>query len=429
VTVAARSNATRRVSQPATPPILRGPQRERHEPDYVLLATVVALAALGILMVYSSTGVSSLINGHDPFADVGPQAMWGVLGLIAMVIMMRLDFRWLRLVSIPALLAAVGLLTLVLILPSEGTIRTIEASGSTRWLVIGPLPQMHPAEFAKLALVIYLAHWLARNERKVGSLLHGTLPFLLIVGPLLFLVLAEPDLGTTGVLTLTAFTMFYVAGARIWHLLVLVPVGTSALAVVIASGSREMDRIRAFLDPWVDPNGFQTAQGLLALGVGGTTGVGLGGSNNPTTPVLPNAHNDFIFALVGEELGFFVAACVICLYLLLAWRGLRIALNTPDRFGRLMATGITAWLSLQAFINIAVVVQLLPVTGITLPFVSQGGSSLAVSLAAVGILLSISRETLPRGTWIDADSDSRRGHGRARLPRAGRRPFPARSGA
>jgi cell division protein FtsW len=430
MTALARSHARRRVAQPATPATLRGPQRERHEPDYLLLFAIVTLAALGILMVYSSSGVTSLINTNDPFAVVGPQAVWGAIGLVVMVVMMRLDFRWLRLVSVPSLIIAIGLLIVVL-LPPIGPLRPIEVGGSARWLQFGPLPAMHPAEFAKLALVIYLAHWLARNERKVGSFVHGMLPFLLIVGPLLALVLKEPDLGTTGVLTLTAFTMFFVAGASVWQLVAIVPVGAAGLWYAINSTSYQMDRIRSFLDPWADPlgSGYHAIQGLLSLGIGGLLGTGLGGNNLPNVPELPNATNDFVFALVGQELGFFAAVGVILLYLLLAWRGLRIALHTPDRFGRLLATGITAWLTFQAFINVAVVVVLLPVTGITLPFVSAGGSSLAVSFAAVGILLSISRETLPRGTWSNADSDSRRGYGRSRLPRAGRRPFAARSDA
>jgi cell division protein FtsW len=265
----------------------------------------------------------------------------------------------------------------------------------------------------------------------VASLLHGTLPFLLIVGPVLFLVFREPDLGTTGVLTLTAFTMFFVAGASLWQFAAMVPAGAAGLVVAILGTGYQLDRVRAFLDPWADPqgNGYHTVQGLLALGVGGTLGIGLGGNNSPSAPFLPNATNDFVFALIGQELGFFGAVAVIVLYLVLAWRGLRIALNTPDKFGRLLATGITAWLTFQAFINIAVVVVLLPVTGITLPFVSAGGSSLAISFAAVGILLSISRETLPRGTWNDADPDRRRRYGRSRLPRVGRRPLTGRSGA
>jgi cell division protein FtsW len=409
--------------------VLRGPQRERHEPDWVLLLSVVALAALGILMVYSSTGVSALIN-KDPFAIVGPQAVWGLLGAVLMVVIMRIDYRYLRVVSVPAFIAALVLLVIVM-LPPIGPIRPIEAGGSARWLQIGPLPQMHPAEFAKLALVIYLSHWLARRGTKTASFTEGLLPFLAILGVVVGLVFIEPDLGTTGVLALTGLTMFFVAGGRLSHFAVLVPAGVAAVAVAVTMSDYQMQRVKAFLDPWADAQGIghQTIQGLLALGTGGATGIGLGQSRQPGGLSLPQSQNDFVYALVGQELGFIGALAVIALYLLLAYRGLRIALGAPDTFGALLATGITAWLVIQAFINMAVVLVLLPITGITLPFVSAGGSSLLVSFAAVGILLSISRETLSRGTWNDADSHRGRWHRRPRLPGAGRRALPTRAGA
>ncbi len=419
-----------RKTQSAAVQMLRGPQRERHEPDYLLLLSVVALASLGILMVYSSSGVSSLLQRDDPFAVVGPQALWAVLGAVAMIVFMRLDYRYLRLVSVPAFLCALVLLVLVL-LPPIGPLRPIEVAGSTRWLEIGPLPAMHPAEFAKLALVVYLAHWLTRKGTSAGSILHGLLPFLFITGPLLLLILLEPDLGTMGVLTLTAFTMFFVAGGSLWQLALLTPLGVAAVAHVVTNSSYQLARVQAFLDPWADPQGigFHTVQGLLAIGTGGVLGIGLGESRQPGALHLPAAQNDFVFAVVAQELGFVGGLAVIGFYLLFAYRGIRIALGAPDTFGALLATGITAWLTLQAFINIGVVVVLLPITGITLPFVSAGGSSLLVSFAAVGILLSISRETFSRGTWNDADPDRRRWNGRPRIPRAGRRTLPARAGA
>jgi cell division protein FtsW len=400
----------------------RGPQRERHEPDYVVLVTIIALASLGILMVYSSSGVSALLERKDAFAIVGPQAIWAVLGVIAMAVVMRVDYRYLRLLSVPAFIVAVGLLVLVL-LPPIGPITPVDAYGSTRWLEIGPLPRMHPAEFAKLALVVYLAHWLSRRGTRVGSLLHGFVPFLLITGPLLALVLLEPDLGTTGVLTLTAFTMFFVAGGSLWQLALITPVGLAAVGWVVTHSAYQMQRVEAFIDPWADPSGigFHTVQGLLALGMGGLLGIGLGESRQPGALHLPNAQNDYVYAIVGQELGLAGGLIVIGLYLLFAYRGIRIALGAPDTFGALLAAGITAWLTLQAFINIGVVVVLLPITGITLPFLSAGGSSLLVSFAAVGILLSISRETQPRGTWNDADPDRSGRHGRPRIPRPGRR--------
>jgi len=410
---------------------LRGPQRERHEPDYLLLLSVVALASIGILMVYSSSGISSLLGStRDPFAVAGPQALWAVLGAIVMIVFMRIDYRYLRLVSVPAYLCALVLLVLVL-LPPMGPLKPIEVAGSARWLEIGPLPRMHPAEFAKLALVVYLAHWLTRKGARAGSFVDGLVPFLLIAGPILALVVLEPDLGTTGVLTLTAFTMFFVAGGSLWQLALLVPVGAAAVAFLVTNSTYQLARVQAFLNPWADAQGigFHTVQGLLALGAGGVLGTGLGESRQPGAMSLPNAQNDFVFGVVAQEFGFVGGLAVIGFYLLFAYRGLRIALGAPDTFGALLATGITAWLALQAFINIAVVVVLLPITGITLPFLSAGGSSLLVSFAAVGILLSISRETLSRGTWNDADPDRRRWNRRPRVPRAGRRAVPARAGA
>ena len=420
---------SKRPAQPQTRTV-RGPQRERHEPDYLLMLSIIALAALGLLMVYSSSGVDSLIRNGDPFALVGPQAVWGVLGVIAMVLVMRMDYRYLRLVSVAGFVIALGLLVIVM-LPPIGPLRPVEVGGSARWLKIGPLPQMHPAEFAKLALVVYLAHWMTIRGARIKSFRDGLVPFLLIVGPPLALVMVEPDLGTTGVLAMAALTMFLVAGGSLLQLAALAPVGVAALAFYVNSSQYQLARVKAFLDPWADPQGigFHTVQGLLAMGMGGPFGIGLGEGRQPGALHLPAAQNDFVFALVAQELGFVGGMAVIACYVLLAYRGIRIALSAPDTFWALLAVGITGWLTFQAFINIAVVVVLLPVTGITLPFVSAGGSSLLVSFAAVGILLSISRETLPRGTWNNADSDRRGWHRRPRLSSAGGRAQPARSGA
>ncbi|HJR51578.1 MAG TPA: FtsW/RodA/SpoVE family cell cycle protein, partial [Gemmatimonadales bacterium] len=251
----------------------------------------------------------------------------------------------------------------------------------------------------------------------VQGLHSGTLPYLVIVGPVVALVFKEPDLGTTSVITVTAFAMLFVAGARLRHFAAL---GMLGLVVVVAVGLRsyQLARIHAWLDPWADPlgKGFHTIQGLLALGLGGPFGAGLGESRLAGGLFLPNASNDYIFAIVGEEFGFVGAILVIGLFVVLGYAGVRTALRAPDTFGALLAAGITAWLCLQAFINIAVVVALIPVTGITLPFISAGGSSLTISFAAIGILLSISRETIERGSVDDAPADRGRGNGRSRLP-------------
>jgi cell division protein FtsW len=300
----------------------------------------------------------------------------------------------------------------------------VVVGGSARWLKVGPLPAVHPAEFAKLAMVIYLAHWFAKRGTKIKGWWTGTVPFLVIIAPIIALVFREPDLGTTMVLGLTALTMFYLAGANMLHLAWMVGVALTAMVVAGLRGY-QMERIRTWLNPWADPlgTGFHTIQGLLALGLGGILGAGLGESRLAGGLFLPNASNDYIFAIIGEEFGLIGGAVVVGLFVVLAYSGIKVALAAPDTFGALLAAGITAWLCIQAFINIGVVVVLIPVTGITLPFISAGGSSLLISLAAVGILLSISRETVERGTWNDASADRGRRHGRAHLPSPRRGPL------
>jgi cell division protein FtsW len=401
-------------------------QRERHQPDYLILVAVVALSALGILMVFSSSAMRGYVSEQDVFAIVGPQIQWAVLGIVAMLVMMRVDYRYLRLASVPFFIVALILLVLVL-LPAIGPMRPISVGGSARWLQIGPLPAVHPAEVAKLAMVIYLAHWFAKRGMRVRSLWGGTVPFLVILAPIAFLVFREPDLGTTTVLVLTGFTMFFLAGANLLHITAL---GGAAVLAAVSLGLRgyQMERIRTWLDPWSDPlgSGFHTVQGLLALGAGGIAGRGLGQS----LVSVPNAFNDFIFAEVGQEFGLVGSVIVIALFAALAYSGARVALAAPDTFGALLAAGITGWLCIQAFINIAVVVTLVPITGITLPFLSAGGSSLIISFAAIGILLSISRETIEKGTWNDdASADRGRRDRRAHLPGAGRRPVAPRTTA
>jgi len=402
-------------------------RRDRHQADFTILVAVVALTAIGILMVYSSSAMKAYLQDDDTLSIVGPQIGWAALGIAAMAGMMRVDYRYLRLVSVPLFAFAIFLLVVVL-LPPMGPLQPRVIGGSARWLQIGPLPALHPAEIAKLALVIYLAHWFAKRGTKIRGLWTGTIPFLIIIGPVVALIFVEPDLGTTIVVGLTAFTMFFLAGANLVHVGAMMVLAVAALVVAGLQGY-QLDRIRAWLNPWAYPStiGFHTIQGLLALGLGGILGAGLGESRLAGGLFLPNASNDYIFAIIGEEFGLIGGAIVVALFVVLAYAGIRTALAAPDTFGALLAAGITAWLCIQAFINIGVVVTLIPVTGITLPFISAGGSSLTISLAAVGILLSISRETVERGTWNDAADDRGRRHGRAHIPGSGRRPVTARA--
>ena len=398
-------------------------QRERHEPEYGILVAIVALAAIGILMVYSSSAMKGYLEYDDTFKIVGPQIQWAAMGVVAMLVMMRVDYRWLRVASIPMFLAAIVALLLVFV-PALNVV----VGGSARWLRIGPLPAVHPAEFMKLALVVYLAHLFAKRGGEVHSLWKGTVPFLVITGPVVALVLLEPDLGTSTVLGLTAFTMFFLAGASFVHLFALGAAAAPIVSLMFLRGY-QMERISAWLNPWADASGsgFHSVQGYLALALGGIMGAGLGESRLAGGLFLPNASNDFIFAIIGEEFGLLGAGLVIVLFLAFGYLGIRTSLGAPDTFGALLAAGITTWICFQAFINMGVVVGLIPVTGIPLPFVSAGGSSLIISFAAVGILLSVSRETVEKGTWNDAPADRGRRHGRAHLPGSRRRPVAPRT--
>jgi cell division protein FtsW len=401
--------------------VVQGPQRERHEPDYLLMVAALGLSAIGLLMVYSSGGVDAASDGSI-FDALKTQLLWAIAGAVALIVVMRLDYRYWRLFSVLGFAVAVGLLILVLMPPIPSLIEPVKVGGASRWLTIGSLPPFHPAELAKLALIVFLAHWLASRGTEVGSFRRGMLPFLMIAGLVIGLVVLEPDLGTTGVITLTAFTMFFVAGGSVWQLLMLVPLGLAAVGGLLLWKPYQMERWTTFLDPWAAPAdaGYQTIQGIYALALGGLFGEGLGESQRPYGLDLPAAENDFIFAVLGQEFGMVGGLAVIGLFLLLAYRGIRVAMNAPDTFGGLLALGITSWLAFQAFINIGVVVNLLPLTGLPLPFLSDGGTSLVVSLAAVGILLSISRETVSRGSDAHEDPGSSRWHRWPHLPRLGR---------
>jgi cell division protein FtsW len=395
-------------------------KRDAHEPDYIILVAVVALCAIGILMVYSASAIPSYALSQNTFQLLAPQVLAGLLGLAAMVVLMRIDYRYLRVVSVPLAVLAIVLLVVVMV-PSP---LSVSVNGSARWLHLGPfLPDVHPAEVAKLALVVYLSHWLATRGLGIRSFWRGTVPFAIIVAPFLILVAREPDLGTASVIVLIAFALFFVAGANFFHLALAGLVGMAGgAALILAVGSYPLHRIQVLLDPWADPqgSGYQTVKGLEALSAGGLFGTGLGNDRI----FVPSDVNDFIFSVIAQEMGLVGGAVVIGLFLAFAYAGIRTALRAPDTFGGLVAAGITAWICFQALINIGVVVAVIPVTGITLPFVSAGGSSLTVSLAAVGILLSISRETVERG-WISASADSGRGYGRTYIPGSRRRSIAA----
>jgi cell division protein FtsW len=399
-----------------------GVRRERHDPAYPLLLAVMALTALGIVMVYSASSVRSYLGSADPAAQGLEQLVWGLIGLVGLFVASRLDFRLLRYLAIPFFLLTLALLVAVLV-PGVGT----EINGSRRWIVIPGFGSLQPSEFAKLAVVLYLAHWLDRRGRESRSFWNGLVPFGLLVAPGFFLIAMQPDLGTAGMYAIVALSVFFMAGANLVYLSL---IGGGVVAVtwlMVSATSYQMTRVQTFLDPFRDPlgAGYNTIQALLALGLGGITGLGLGESRQKYL-YLPAPSTDFIFAIIGEEWGLVGTLGVVALFLVIAYQGYRIAITAPDTFSGLVACGITTWLVVQALINMAVVTALMPVTGIPLPFISAGGSALTINLAAVGILLSISRETTQTGSLRDAVFGIGRRDRRAHLPRAGRRTGPSR---
>lgn len=361
-------------------------RRKRGAPDFVLFAIVLALLSVGIIMVFSSSAVAAAQTIGDPFYYLKRQLFWAFLGLVGMVIVVNIDYANYRGYVDWFLLGSIILLALV---PLIG----LESKGATRSLGIGSL-SFQPAELAKLALILYLARNYSRNLARTHSFTKGIMPTIIVLGIICGLIMLQPDLGTAVTLAGSTFIILIAAGARLLHLGLLAVAGAAVVAAAIILAPYRMKRFLAFLDPWADPlgDGFQVIQSLLALGSGGLFGLGLGASKQKLF-YLPERHTDFIYAIIGEELGFVGALAVLLLFFGFVWRGYKIAINARDSFGSLVAVGITSMIALQAVINLGVVTGSLPVTGITLPFISYGGSSLLFTLIGVGILLNISRYT------------------------------------
>ena len=355
----------------------------------VLAALVVSVAALtiaGLVMVLSASSITAFAQYGSSFAFFKRQALYAFVGGTAAVVAARLRYQlWQRLWR--PVLGFTGILLVLVLHPSFGTV----SGGASRWIAIGSF-SMQPSEFAKFGVVTAAAAILARNVKHLDEPGRWAVPLLLLVGVFTALILLQPDLGTTTVLVLAVFALLFVAGVRLRHLLVWSVLASGAgLALILGEGYRRA-RLFSFLHPWSDPRntGYQIVQSLIALGSGHLFGVGLGASRQKWM-YMPNAHTDFIFAILGEELGLFGELVVLALFATLVYSGVRIALKAPDAFGRLLAAGITAWLGAQAVVNLGAVTGVLPITGVPLPFVSFGGSSLIVSLGAVGVLFSIGR--------------------------------------
>jgi len=361
-------------------------QQVGRDPDYTLITIVALLLSIGIVMVYSSSTAIAEADFQNRYHFLQRQMMWAGLGLTSMLFFARIPpWTWQKYAR-PIMIVVVVLLVLVVI-PGIGIWRL----GARRWLGAGPLT-FQPSEFAKFALIIFLADFLSKRPREITSFWRGLLPALAILGLLFALIMLEPDLGTSLTLGGTAFLLLFAAGADLRHLAGMTVVAAAGVFALARIDEERWSRITTFLNPWVDPtdSGYQIIQALLAFGSGGLFGVGLGHSRQKFF-YLPERHTDMIFAVLGEELGFIGAMLVLFLFFAFAWRGYRIAIQAPDRFTSLLAAGVTSLIALQAAMNIAVVTASIPATGIPLPFLSAGGSSLLVTLSGVGILLGVSR--------------------------------------
>lgn len=359
-------------------------------PDTFLLAVVAALILIGLQVVFSATFALALTEHDNVFYYLMRQGMWAGVGALLLIFCMRLDYHvWIKLSPLLVIVAVVALVLVLL------PMFQVEQYGAARWLRLGPLPPIQPSEFTKLAAIASLAAWLSGPEERTTTLTAGLLPFVMFTGVLSLLILQQPDLGTTLVLLLTATTMFFLAGADLKLMAILVSLGLSVVMALAVGASYRLARWQSFLDPWQDPSGvgFHIIQLLIALGSGGVFGLGLGASRQKFF-YIPGAHTDGVFAIIGEEMGFIGCVAVIALFAALLYRGVRIARRAPDSQGALLACGILCWFVYQALINIAGITRSLPLTGIPLPFLSYGGSSLAATMAAVGILLNISRQSV-----------------------------------
>jgi cell division protein FtsW len=351
-----------------------------------LLAIVVLLCVLGLVMVMSASSVVGLYQFGSTWYFVKRQAIWLVVGLAVMVVTMRIDYRVWRRLAVPVLSGSTVLLVLVLI-PGIGR----EVYGSTRWLGYGPV-QIQPSEFAKLGLLLFVADLLARRHHRITDLRITLKPVLVVTSVVAGLVLLQPNLGTTMVIGAIVVAMLFVAGTPLLPLGSVVAAGAVLAGGLAVAAPYRRARLLGFREPWSDPlgAGYQTIQSLVGIAQGGLAGVGLGASRSKWG-FLPFAHTDFVFAIIAEEAGLIGASVVVVLFIALCWLGIVAALRAPDAFGMLLAAGITTWLAVQAFVNIGAVIGILPITGVPLPFVSFGGSSMLATMAATGILLNVAR--------------------------------------
>ncbi|MBV7275018.1 stage V sporulation protein E [Clostridium thailandense] len=356
--------------------------------DFLLFSTIMLLVAIGVIMVYSASSYSAFFSSatnHDSMFYLKKQGLSAMLGVIAMFFTIKIDYHKMKKYTKILMIATVVLLAAVFAFPAT--------NGARRWIRLGGPFSLQPSEIAKYIVVIYMAKSIDSKGEKIKSLTYGVIPYLMVSGFYAGMVLAEKNLSIATVIMMVTLIVLYVAGAKTSHMLGLIGlVGLCGVLGIVLEPYR-MARFTSFLNPWQDPkgDGYQLIQSLLALGSGGIWGVGLGRSRQKCY-YIPEPHNDFIFSIIGEELGLIGCTIIVILFIVFIWRGIITAVKAKDTYGTLLATGITSVIAVQAIINVAVVTGSMPVTGVPLPFISYGGSSLIFNLIAMGVLLNISRQ-------------------------------------
>lgn len=355
------------------------------EIDYGIFYSIILLLSIGVVMVYSASSYFAMYKEGNSAHFFIRQASFAVLGIVAMIFMMAFDYHKIKKFTIPLLVVTVG--CLLAVFAFDGV------NGAQRWIKLGPA-SFQPSELAKYAVVIFMAMSLERHGEKVKDFIKGPIKHLAIAGIFAALILKQPNMSIASVIMFVTFIMLFVAGMRWKHLIGMGLVGLAGGLALIFTSDYRADRALNFLNPWKDAagEGYQLIQSFYALGSGGITGLGLGQSRQKTL-YMPEPHNDFIFAIIGEELGLIGCLCIMALFTFFIWRGIKVAMNARDAYGMFLAIGITSIIAVQAIINIAVVTGSMPVTGVPLPFISYGGTSLVINLTGMGILLNISRQT------------------------------------
>ncbi|HLB05884.1 MAG TPA: putative lipid II flippase FtsW [Thermodesulfobacteriota bacterium] len=353
--------------------------------DTIIFLSVMALLSIGVVMVYSSSSIVALKRYDDGYYFLKRQLLFASIGVFLMLAVSKIDYRVYQRFAYPLL--GITLLSLVLVLiPHVGA----DIAGTRRWFRIGGFT-FQPSEFMKLVMVIYMAHSLSKKGDRVKAFSVGIVPHMMVLGFTLLLMLMQPDFGTSMAIAAVVFIMLFTAGARLTHLISLILLSLPAIYLLVFRVAYRRRRMMAFLNPWDDPQnvGFQIIQSFLAFGSGGSFGVGLGDGRQKMF-YLPESFTDFIFSTIAEEIGLVGVLIIIALFVTFIIRGLKMSLRMSDPFGRYLALGLTSVVGLQAFINMAVVMGLLPTKGLPLPFISYGGSSIVTTLIGVGILLNIS---------------------------------------